>query len=440
MELIKDYDFTLQYHPGKANVVADALSRKPQSHLASILRENWSMLETLIEHNLSPSPVMGQAYIGNIIVQPTIISRIIPAQGDDEELVKHVREMKEKCPEDWSMQDGEEMLFRGRLCIPNVAPLKEDILNEAHRSKFTVHPGGMKMYKDLRRNFWWNNMKKDIATYVSKCLICQLVKAERVQKGGLLQPLKIPECKWEHITIDFVTGLPKTRKGNDAIWVIVDCLTKSAHFLPIKIMDSIDVLSKMYLKEIVRLHGIPVSIVSDRDARFTFRFWESFQEAMKTQLDMSTAFHTQIDGQTKRVNQVMEYILRSCLFDFEGSWKEYLYLIEFAYNNSYHSSIGMAPFEALYGRPCRTPMCWAEVVEEVLPGPDIIKQSTEIITTIKERIKAAQSRQKSYADKHRRHVEFKNGDYVLLKVSPMRGVIRFGKNKAKLSPRFIGPF
>ena len=272
MELIKDYDFTLQYHPGKANVVADALSRKPQSHLASILRENWSMLETLIKHNLSPSPVMCQAFIRNIVVQPTIISRIIQAQGDDEELVKHVREMKEKCPEDWSMQDGEGMRFRGRLCIPNVAPLKEDILNEAHHSKFTVHPGGMKMYKDLRRNFWWNNMKRDIATYVSKCLTCQLVKAERVRKGGLLQPLKVPEWKWEHITMDFGTGLPKTRKGNDAIWVIVDRLTKSAHFLPIKITDSIDVLSKMYLKEIVRLHGVPVSIVSDRDARFTSRF------------------------------------------------------------------------------------------------------------------------------------------------------------------------
>jgi hypothetical protein len=440
MELIKDYDFTLQYHPGKANVVADALSRKPQCHLASIIRDHWSMLGILIECNLTPSVNMHGVFIGNLVVQPTIISQIIQAQGKDEDLVKHVQAMKEKHPEDWSTHTGRGMQFRGRLCVPNIATLKEDIMQEAHRSKFTIHPGGMKMYKDLKKNYWWNNMKRDIAAYVSRCLTCQMVKAEHLRKGGLLQPLKIPEWKWEHITMDFITGLPRTQKANDAIWVIVDRLTKSAHFLPIKITDSIDVLSKLYLREVVRLHGVPVSIVSDRDARFTSRFWVSLQTAMKTKLNMSTAFHPQTDGQTERVNQVIEDMLRSCILDFGGSWEDHLYLIEFAYNNSYHSSIGMAPFEALYGRPCRTPICWAEVGEAILPGPDIIKQSAEVITLIKERLKTAQSRQKSYADRHRRRVEFQDGDRVLLKVSPMRGVIRFGKKIAKLSPRFIGPF
>ncbi|KAL6225622.1 hypothetical protein ACLB2K_004471 [Fragaria x ananassa] len=284
------------------------------------------------------------------------------------------------------------MRFRGRLCMPNVASLKDDIMQEAHRSKFTVHLGGMKMYKYLRKNYWWKNMKRDIASYVSKCLTCQLVKAEHVRKGGLLQPLKIPKWKWERITMDFVTGLPKTQR------------------------------------------------VSDCDARFTSRFWVSLQTAMETKLDMSTAFHPQTDGQTERVNQVMEDMLRSCILDFGGSWEDHLYLIEFAYNNSYHSSIGMAPFEALYGRTCRTPLCWAEVGEAVLPGPDIIKESVEVVASIKDRLKAAQSRQKSYADRHRRNVEFQIGDRVLLKVSPMRGVICFGKKIAKLSPRFIGPF
>lgn len=440
MELIKDYDFTLQYHPGKANVVADALSRKPQSQLALILKENWNMLETLIEYNLVPSIDGNEIFIGNLAVQPSIIGRIIEAQGDDEELVKYVQGMKEKHPEDWSIHTQEGMRFRGRLCVPNNESLREEVMQEAHRSKFTVHPGGMKMYKDLRRNFWWSNMKRDIVTYVSKCLTFQLVKAEHVRKGGLLQPLKIAEWKWEHITMDFVTGLPRTAKGNDTIWVIVDRLTKSAHFLPIKATDSIDVLSKIYLREVVRLHGVPISIVSDRDARFTSGFWVSLQAAMETKLDLSTAFHPQTDGQTERVNQIMEDMLRSCILDFGGSWEDHVYLVEFAYNNSYHSSIGMAPFEALYGRPCRTPICWAEVGKEVLPGPDIVKHSAEIITMVKERLKTSQSRQKSYADQHRRNVEFKTGDHVLLKVSPMKGVVRFGKKKAKLSPRFIGPF
>jgi hypothetical protein len=357
MELIKDYDFTLQYHPGKANVVADALSRKPRRDLALILNQNWSMLGTLIEYKVSPSMTQEGIFIGNLVVQPTLISRIIQAQEGEKELLEYVQKMKEKNPRDWSVQRESGIRFRGRLCVPNVAELKDEVMEEAHRTKFTVHPGGTKMYKDLRRNFWWNNMKRDISNYVSRCLTCQLVKAERIRKGGLLQPLKIPEWKWENISMDFVTDLPKTQRGNDAIWVVVDRLTKSAHFLPIKITDTIDVLSKLYLKEIVRLHGVPVSIVSDRDARFTSKFWDSLQKAMETNLDMSTAFHPQTDGQTERVNQVMEDMLRSCILDFGGSWESHLHLIEFAYNNSYHSSIGMAPFEALYGRPCRTPIC-----------------------------------------------------------------------------------
>ncbi|KAF5799266.1 putative nucleotidyltransferase, Ribonuclease H [Helianthus annuus] len=239
--------------------------------------------------------------------------------------------------------------------------------------------------------------------------------------------------------MDFVTKLPKTRKGNDAIWVIVDRLTKSAHFLPIKETFSMERLAKLYVDEIVSLHGVPLSIVSDRDSRFTSRFWISFQESMGTRLNLSTAYHPQTDGQSERTIQTLEDMLRACVIDFGGNWDNHLPLIEFSYNNSYHSSIEAAPFEALYGRKCRTPVCWAEIGESQLSGPEIVQETTDKITQIKERLKTARDRQKSYADNRRKPLEFQIGDKVLLKVSPWKGVVRFGK-KGKLSPRYVGPF
>ena len=169
--------------------------------------------------------------------------------------------------------------------------------------------------------------------------------------------------------MDFVTGLPNTSNGNNTVWVIVDRLTKSAHFIPMKNTFSLEKLTKLYVKNIIRLHGTPVSIVSDRDARFTSRFWKSLQTVLGTELKFSTAFHPQTDGQSERVIQILEDMMRACVLDFQGSWENLLPTIEFAYNNSYQSSIGMAPFEALYGRKCRSPVSWTEVGERQLEGP-----------------------------------------------------------------------
>ena len=239
--------------------------------------------------------------------------------------------------------------------------------------------------------------------------------------------------------MDFVTGLPKSPRGNDAIWVFVDKLTKSAHFLPIKVTDSLEKLSQLYFQEIVRLHGVPVTIVSDRDPRFTSRFWESLQKGLDTELVFSTAFHPQTDGQSERVIQIVEDMLRACALDFGGTWEKYLPLVEFAYNNSFQASIGMAPYEALYGRPCRSPVSWLEVGEATILGPELVRETTEKIKIIKSRLLTAQSRQKSYADRRRRPLEFGVGDHVFLKVSPRKGISRFGI-RGKLAPRYIGPF
>ncbi|GJS27056.1 putative reverse transcriptase domain-containing protein [Tanacetum coccineum] len=195
----------------------------------------------------------------------------------------------------------------------------------------------------------------------------------------------------------------------------------------------------MYLKEVVTRHGIPVSIICDRDPRFSSNFWRSLQKALGTNLDMSTAYHLEMDGQSERTIQTLEDMLRACVIDFGKGWVKHLPLAEFSYNNSYHASIKAAPYEALYGRKCQSPVCWAEVGEAQLTGPKMIQETTEKIVLIKQKIQAAQDRQKSYADLKRKPVEFKVGDRVMLKVSPWKGVVRFGK-RGKLNPRYVRPF
>ncbi|GJT87339.1 putative reverse transcriptase domain-containing protein [Tanacetum coccineum] len=250
-------------------------------------------------------------------------------------------------------------------------------------------------------------MKAIIAEYVGKCLTCSRVKAECQKPSGLLVQPEIPMWKWERITMDFITKLPKTSNGHDTIWVIVDRLTKSAHFIPTRATDSMETLTRLYIKEIVSRHGVPISIISDRDSHFTSRFWQSLQNALGTQLDMSTTYHPETDGQSERTIQTLEDMLRACVIDFGKGWDKHLPLIEFSYNNSYHASIKAAPFEALYGRKCRSPVCWAEVGDVQLTGPEIIHETTKKIVQIRQRLQAARD--------------------------------RFGK-QGKLNPRYIGPF
>ncbi|GKD49766.1 putative reverse transcriptase domain-containing protein [Tanacetum coccineum] len=338
-----------------------------------------------------------------------------------------------------------EIRLDGTCCIKNQSwlplfgGLRDLIMHESHKSKYSIHPGSDKMYHDLKKLYWWPNMKAIIAEYVSKCLTCSRVKAECQKPSGLLVQPEIPMWKWERITMDFVTKLPKTSTGHDAIWVIVDRLTKSAHFIPIRATDSMETLTRLYIKEIVSRHGVPISIISDRDSHFTSRFWQSLQNALGTQLDMSTAYHPETDGQSKRTIQTLEDMLRACVIDFRKGWDKHLPLVEFSYNNSYHVSIKAAPFKVLYVRKCRSHVCWAEVGDSQLTGPEIIQETTKKIVQIRQRLQAARDRQRSYANIRRKPLEFQVGDRVMLKVSPRKGIFRFGK-RGKLNPRYIGPF
>ncbi|KAI3715416.1 hypothetical protein L6452_22398 [Arctium lappa] len=414
VELLNDYECEIKYHPGKANVVADALSRKERV-----------------------KPIRTRAL--GMLVQSSIKTQVREAQEKALKTENLSCEALHNLEKEFESRSDGVRYFKNKVWIPKVDDLRTIILEEAHKSKYSVHPGADKMYKGLKECYWWPGMKKDIAEFVSKCLTCAKVKAEHQKPSGLLQQPEIPQWKWDQVSMDFITKLPRTGKGNDAIWVIVDRLTKSAHFLPIREDFKIERLAQLYIDEIVSRHGVPLSIISDRDSRFTSRFWQAFQKALGTRLDLSTAYHPQTDGQTKRTIQTLEDMLRACAIDFGGSWDKHLPLVEFSYNNSYHTSIQCAPYEALYGRKCRSPLSWIEIGDSQLFGPEIIQETTGKISIIKERLKAARDRQKSYADNRRKPLEFQKGDKVLLKVSPWKGLIRFGK-RGKLGPRYIGPF
>ncbi|GJS94592.1 putative reverse transcriptase domain-containing protein [Tanacetum coccineum] len=239
--------------------------------------------------------------------------------------------------------------------------------------------------------------------------------------------------------MDFVMKLSKLSQGYNTIWVIVDRLTKSAIFIPIRETDPMEKLARIYLKEVVTRHGIPVSIICDRNPRFASNFWRSLQKALGTNLDMSTTYHPQTDGQSERTIQTLKDMLRACVIDFGKGWVNHLPLVEFSYNNSYHASIKAAPFEALYSWKCRSPVCWAEVGEVQLTGPEIVQETSKKIIQIKQRMQVARDRQKSYTDLNRKPMEFQVGDKVMLKVSPWKGVVYFGK-RGKLNLRYVGPF
>ncbi|KAL0313334.1 UNVERIFIED_CONTAM: Transposon Ty3-I Gag-Pol polyprotein [Sesamum radiatum] len=375
--------------------------------------------------------VGGDLLLAAMQVKPSLKDKIKDVQDKDLYLQKMKTKVQEGKNDQFVIQNDGTLLNGKRMCVPDVEELRTEIMHEAHYAPYAMHPGSTKMYRDLRPYYWWPTMKKDVTEFVAKCLTCQQVKAEHQAPAGKLHPLSIPEWKWEKITMDFVIGLPRTFRKHDAVWVIVDRLTKSAHFLPIRQNDSLDKLAELYVSEIVRLHGIPTSIVSDRDPRFTSHFWGSLHRALGTKLHFSTAFHPQTDGRSERTIQTLEDMMRACVIEFKGNWDDHLPLMEFAYNNSFHSSIGMAPYEALYGRKCRSPICWDIEGLRQLEGPELVQETVDKIQTVKQCLKAAQDRQKSYVDKHRREMEYEVGEKVFLKVSPWRGILRFGKKKVE---------
>ncbi|GJZ23694.1 putative reverse transcriptase domain-containing protein [Tanacetum coccineum] len=305
LELLADYDCEICYHPGKANVVADALSRKERI-----------------------KPLRVKSLV--MTIHPNLPSQILKAQTEA------LKEENVKAENLRGMDKAFEIRHDGTHCIKNQSwlplfgNLRDLIMHESHKLKYSIHPGSDKMYQDLKKLYWWPNMKAIITEYVDKCLTCSRVKAECQNPFGLLVQPEIHMWKWERITMDFVTKLPKTSSRHDTIWVIVDRLTKSAHFFPTRETDSMETLTRLYIKEIVSRHGMPISIILDRDSHFTSRLWKSLQSALGTHLDMSTAYHPETDGQSERTIQTLEDMLRACVIDFGKGWEKHLSLVEFS--------------------------------------------------------------------------------------------------------------
>nr|AAL69435.1 Putative polyprotein [Oryza sativa]AAN04915.1 Putative polyprotein [Oryza sativa Japonica Group]AAP52154.1 retrotransposon protein, putative, Ty3-gypsy subclass [Oryza sativa Japonica Group] len=324
LELIKDYDVGIHYHPSKANVVADALSRKSHCNTLGVRGIPPKLNQQMEALNLS---IVGRGFLATLEAKPTLLDQIHEAQKNDPDMRGLLKNMKQGKATGFTEDEHGTQWNGNRVCVPDDRELKTvDTSGSSRKSLF--HPSWQ--YEDVLR------LERKILH----------VKAEHQRPAGLLQPLQVPEWKWDEIGMDFITGLPKTQGGYDSMWVVVDRLTKVARFIPMKTTYGGNKLAELYFARIVSLHGVPKKIVSDQGSQFTSHFWKKLQEELGTRLNFSTAYHPQTDGQTERLNQILEDMLHACVLDFGKTWGKSLPYAEFSYNNSYQASIQMAPYEA----------------------------------------------------------------------------------------------
>jgi transposase InsO family protein len=334
------------------------------------------------------------------------------------------------------LQHRDGLWFKGtRVVLPEA--LRDKCLQQAHDSPVGGHKGVTKTLELMQRTYWWPTVRKDVIQYVTTCASCQRNKARNVKSGGLLQPLQVPEGRWYSVSMDYITGLPCTAAGYDAVYVVLDRLTKMAHFVPCTKDVTAEGTADLFVREVVRLHGYPLEIISDRDSKFASKFWQRLFEQLGVQQRMSTAFHPQTDGGTERLNRILEEYLRAFINPEQNDWDRWLPLAEFAYNNSKQESVGYTPFFLNYGMHPRLPVAPVGTDVGGKSGAELAVQLGQHVVHAKSLLQAAQQRQKHFADKRRREVQFAVGDLVMLDTKHIK--LRT-PGAHKLMPKYIGPF
>lgn len=403
------YDFRVEYRPGKLNVVADALSRR-DTELTAV-------------HAISfPTFTVFDDLKKEILASPGLTALM-------NDIVAGLKEPQ------WHVRDGL-ILFSNKVFIPSDSPLRDTAVHLAHSAG---HEGTQKTLQRLRATFHIEHDRRLVADFVRACAICQRHKIESLHPAGLLQPLPVPSKVWADISIDFVEALPRVH-GKSVILTVVDRFSKFAHFIPLSHPYTAASVAKAFFSEIVRLHGVPESIVSDRDPVYTGHVWRDLFRLAGVQLKMSTAFHPQTDGQSEAVNKTIAMYLRCVTGDRARTWLDWLPWAEYCYNTSFHSALRTTPFQVVYGRPSpalppyRAGSVQTESVDALLIDRDLF------LSEVRGRLLQAQEYARRYYDAHHRDIEYNTGDWVWLRLlhRPIQSLVP--RRRTKLSPRYAGPF
>ena len=411
-EKLQEFDMKIVHRPGKLNDAADALSRRPDHQLNNVVQ---------------------------LAVDDTLIDDIKAGYANDDTCRRLIQQFDDGEQKDVSLHLADGVIYKdNRVYVPDVNDIKSKLLQEHHDVPLGGHVGIHKTMERLSRKWYWPKMKRNVEDYIRSCVACQQNKPSHQRPMGLLQPLPIPDRRWQQVTMDLITQLPESRSGHDAVFVVVDKLTKMVHYIPTKTTADAPELARLFMKDVVKHHGVPESIVSDRDTRFTSLFWKSLWEQLGTKLHMSTAYHPQSDGQTERANRVLEEALRAYVSPLHDDWDNHLPVLEFANNSTISASSGKTPFELNYGETPRMPVDLIINDTNVASVEQLLVSMKSDIEQSKFNLRKAQLRQQRYANAGRRDVEFKVGDKVWLSTSNLNKSIK--DQTDKLREKFTGPY
>ena len=442
MEQLSQFDFKISYIAGKANVVADALSRAPHApEPRSEGGDSDAEAAPPATQFLGLCSLRMLAPITSVAGDPEFLAGVKAAYAADPTALEVLKALREGQGDRYEERNGLLYCTVGgypKLYVPNDAALRERLLGEHHDTRIAGHLGVDKTLVYLSRNYFWPSMKRTVQQYVRSCEHCQRNKSGNRAPAGLLQPLPTPAGKWEQVTMDLIVQLPKTRRGYDAIVTFVDRLTKMVHFVPTTTSVDAPGLALIFFTHVFKYHGLPKIIVSDRDPRFTSAFWSALWKLVGTKLSLSTAFHPQSDGQTERMHRTLEDMLRSYVSVRHDDWDLHLAAAEFAYNNSRQASTGYSPFYLNYGFHPRTPADIAAGNEPVQAAVDWLQAFESDQRLAQDSLAKAQQRQAQYADQRRSDLEFQEGSRVLLSTA---NLTQPGQGRSrKFQAKWIGPF